>query len=67
MPLEIYTDFKTLFDVITKCLQTQEGRVIIDLPAVNDASKSQEISNDGSTRDLNYPAGSMTIPAQLCK
>ncbi len=31
VPLEIYTDSKSLFDVITKCSQTQKRRLMIDL------------------------------------
>ena len=45
VPLEIYTNSRSLFDVLTKCSQTQERRLMIYLQGVWDAYKSQEISN----------------------
>ncbi len=62
MPLEIYTDSKGLFDVITKCSQTQERRIMIDLQAVQGAYKSHETSNVSFIRGPNNPADGMTKP-----
>ncbi len=58
----MYTDSNSLFDVITKCSQTQERRLMIDLQAVRDAYKTHEISNVGFIRGPNNPADGMTKP-----
>ncbi len=62
VPLEMYTDSKGLFDVITKWSQRQERRLMIDLQAVRDAYNSHEISNVGFIRGPNNPAEGMTKP-----
>ncbi len=49
-------DPKSLSDVITKCFQTQERRVMIDLQAFLDAYAVNDISNVGFIRGLNNPA-----------
>ena len=56
----MFADSKILFDVITKCFQTQEKRLMIDLQAVRDAYLCQEISNIGFVRGPNNPADGMT-------
>ena len=58
----MYTDSKSLFDVITKCSQTQERRLIIDLQAVRDAYKTHETSNVGFIHGPNNPADGMIKP-----
>ncbi len=62
VPLEIYADSISLFDVITECLQTQERRLMIDLQAARDAYKSHEIWEVGFIRGSNKPADGMTKP-----
>ncbi len=52
-------DSKSLFDVITKCSQTQERRLMIDLPTVRDACKSHEISNVVFIQGPENPADGM--------
>ena len=49
-PLEIYTDSKSLFDVITKCFQTLERRLMIHLQAVRDANKCDDTSKRWTLR-----------------
>ena len=58
--LSIFTDSKSLFDVITKCSQTQERRLRIDLQAVCDAYAVRDISNVGFIRGPNNPADGLT-------
>ncbi len=58
--LKMCTYSESLFDVITKCSQTQEKRLMIDLQAVRDAYQCLEISNIGFVRGPNNPADGMT-------
>ncbi len=58
--LFIFTDSKSLFDVITKCSHTKERRFMIDLQAVRDAYVLHDISKVGFIRGLNNPADSLT-------
>jgi len=60
IPLMMFTDSKSLFDIITKCSHTQEKRLMIDLQAVRDAYESHEISNVGFIRGPNNPADGLT-------
>lgn len=60
IPLEMHTDSKSLFDVRTKCSQTQERRLVIDLQAVRNAYALQEISNVGFIRRPENPADGLT-------
>ena len=64
VPLEIYTNSRSLFDLLNKCSQTQERRLMIDLQGVWDAYKSQDISNFGFIRGPNNPADGMTRPSK---
>lgn len=64
IPLKMFTDPKRLFDVITKCSQTQERRIMIDLQTVRDAYSSQEISDVGFVRGSSNPADGMTNTGQ---
>ncbi len=57
--LSIFTDSKSLFDVITKCSHTQENRLMIDLQAVRDAYAGHDISNVGFIRGPNNPADAL--------
>ena len=56
----MFTDSKSLFDVITKCSHTQERRLMIDLQAIRDAYSSHEICNFGFIHGPNNPAGGLT-------
>ena len=56
----MFTDSKSLFDIITKCSNTSERRLMIDLQAVRDAYQSYEISNVGFLRGPNNPADALT-------
>ena len=58
--LSIFTDSKSLFDVITKCSHTQERRLMINLQAVRDAYAVHDISNVGFMRGPNNPADGLT-------
>ncbi len=60
IPFEMYTDSKSLFDVMSKCSRTQGRGLMIDLQAVRDAYKSHEISNVGFIRGPENPADGMT-------
>ena len=46
--------------MITKCSQTQEKRLMIDVQAVKDACQCHEISNIGFVRGTNNPVDGMT-------
>ena len=58
----MYTDSKSIFDVITKCSHTQKRRRRIHLQAVRDAYKTHGISNVGLIRGPNNPADGMEKP-----
>ena len=58
----MYTDSKSLFDIITKCSQTQQRRLLSNLQAIRYAYKTHEISNVGFIRSPNNPADGMTKP-----
>ena len=60
----MFTDSKSLFDVITKSSQTQERRLMIDLQAVRNAYTTHEISNVGFLRSEENPADGMTKPGK---
>lgn len=59
VPLMILTDSKSLFDIITKCSQTKERRLIIDLQSVRDVYACHEITNIGFIRGPKNPADDM--------
>ena len=50
VPLQMYTDSKSLFDVLTKNSSTLEKRMMIYLAASREAYKSGEISEVGHLR-----------------
>ncbi len=62
VPLEIYGHSKSLFDVITKCSQTQDRRFIFDLQAVRDAYKTHKVSNVSFIRGPKNQADGMSKP-----
>ncbi len=62
----IFTDSKILFDYITKCSQTQERRLMIDLQAVCDAYAVHDISNVSFVRGPNDPAFHYLLQTGKC-
>ena len=52
------TDSKILFDVIIKCLDTTEKRLLIDFFAVREGYRRQEICNIAHVRSAYNPADS---------
>lgn len=60
IPLQMFTDSKSLFDVITKCSITAEKRLMIDITSVRNAFNAHEISNVGLVRSENNPADAFT-------
>ncbi len=56
----MFTDSEILLDVIIKCSQTQEKRLMIDLQVVRDAYQCHEILSIGFVRGPNNPADGMT-------
>ncbi len=63
--LTIFTDSKKLFDVITKCSQTQEGRLRADLQSSRDAYAVHDISNVGFIRSPDISADGLTKSASV--
>ncbi len=62
--LSISTGSKGFLDVIKKCSETQQQRLIIDLQAVRDAYAVHGISKIGFIRGPNNPADGLT---KICK
>ena len=60
IPLSMMTDSKSLFDVIIKCSDTTEKSLLIDLFAVREGYRRQDISNIGHIRSEFNPADSFT-------
>lgn len=58
--LQMFTDSKSLFDIITKCSSTTEKRLLIDVKAVREAYEKFEVSDVGFVRTENNPADSFT-------
>lgn len=48
--LNIFTDSKSLFDIITKCSSTTEKRLLIDIQTVREAYERFEFSDVGFVR-----------------
>ena len=60
IPLQIFTDSKSLFDVITQCKTMAEKRLMIDIKGVRQAFDSEEITNVGLVASEHNPADAMT-------
>lgn len=60
IPITMYTDSKSLFDIIAKCSNTAEKRFQIDLAAVEKGYGSQEISDIAFIRSEYNPADALT-------
>lgn len=58
--LQMFTDSKSLFDIITKCTSMTEKRLLIDVKAVREAYEKFEVSDVGFVRSENNPADSFT-------
>ena len=57
------TDFKQLFDVITKSSHTTEKRLMIEVTAAREAYNRHEISNVGLVPGDGNPADGLTKPS----
>ena len=55
-----YSNSKSLFDIITKCSNTAEKRLLIDVKAVREAYENFEVSDVGFLRSDQNPADSFT-------
>lgn len=64
--LQIRTDSKQMFDVITKASSTTERRLMIDIAAARQAYELEEISNIGLVRSEHNIADGLTKP-KFCK
>lgn len=60
IPLSMFTDSKSLFDIITKCSSTTEKRLMIDIRSVQEGYETQEISDMGLVRSEFNPADCLT-------
>lgn len=60
IPLQMLTDSKSLFDVLTKCSSTIEKRLMIDLQVVRQAYETHLISDLGFIRTEHNPADGLT-------
>lgn len=60
LPLRMYTDSKSLFDVIVKESTTTEKRMSIDLRAVNESYRNREVSDIAFIRSHVNPADALT-------
>ena len=62
VPLDMLTDSKSLFDVITKNSSTTEKRLMIDIASARESYGRLEISNIGLVRSEHNIADAMTKP-----
>lgn len=60
VPLQLLTDSKSLFDIISKGSRTSEKRIMLDIHAARQAYKSREISIIGSVRSSDNMADVLT-------
>lgn len=60
VPLSVFTDSLSLFDVITKATLTAERRLMIDIAGVKQAYKTREIHTIGFIRTQYNPADALT-------
>ena len=58
--IKMFTDSKSLLDIITRSSYTTEKRLMIDKKAVRKAYDLFEISDDGFIRSHNSPADILT-------
>ena len=66
IPLQMRTDSKQMFDVITKASHTSERRLMIDIAATREAYNANEVSNVGLLGSENNVADGLTKP-KYCK
>ena len=66
IPLSLFTDSRSLFDVIKKSSSTSEKRLMIDITSVRKAYENQEISDVGFVRSNHNPADALTKTSK-CK
>ena len=59
-PISIYTDSRSLFDVITRNTTTTEKRLMVDIRAIREAYEHMEISDVAWIRSENNPADALT-------
>lgn len=60
LPIQMYTDRKSLFDVISKGSRTAEKRLMLDLFMAREAFKKRKISNIGLVRSGDNVADALT-------
>lgn len=60
IPLQMLTDFRSLFDILTKTSKTLGRRLLINIATVWSAYKGHEISNIGFLRRSCNPADGLT-------
>jgi hypothetical protein len=60
VPITIYTDSLSLFDVLTKATIPMEKRLMIDVLAIKDAYKNRELNTIGFIRTNDNPADVLT-------
>ena len=60
VPVQLFTDSKCLFDVISKGSRTSEKRMMIDIAAAREGFKRKEISDIGFVRSSNNIADGLT-------
>ena len=60
IPMQILTDSKCLFDVVTRSSSFREKRLMIDIAVVKDAYEKEEISQIGHVCSGNNPADAFT-------
>ena len=65
IPLQMFTDSKSLFDVIVKNSTTAERRLMIDIKDVRESYEQLKISNVGFVRSEDNPADALT-KAKTC-
>ena len=64
IPVQLLTDSKCLFDVISKGIRTSEKRIMIDITAARNAFKSTVISDIGLVRSADNIADGLTKDMQ---
>lgn len=60
IPVNLFTDSKTLFDVISKGTRTSEKRLMLDIACAREGFKNHEISNIGFIGSSNNLADGLT-------